>query len=106
MTSGNLMKVKSIAGAVKSIGAFCNTFDLHYLAITGLKNQFLVFLRVAVLHRFYCKLFSYFITVLPEDPDVRYTSLRSNLQQLTSELKDCLAFNKEQGRELQNDIER
>ena len=32
----------------------CNTFDL-YLAINGLENQFLVFLRVVVLHRFYCK---------------------------------------------------
>ena len=29
------------------------TFDLHY-AIVGLENHFLVFLRVAVLHRFYC----------------------------------------------------
>ena len=38
------MKVKSIA--------FCNTFDLHQ-AIISLENQFLVFLRVAVLHRFY-----------------------------------------------------
>ena len=27
---------------------FCNTFDLH-LAIIGLENQFLVFLRVAIL---------------------------------------------------------
>ena len=35
------------------LGAFCNTFDLH-LAIIGLENQFAVFLRVAVLHRFYC----------------------------------------------------
>ena len=35
------------------IGAFCNTFDLHS-ALIGLKNQFSVFLRVAVLHRFYC----------------------------------------------------
>ena len=33
--------------------AFCNTFDLHY-GIFGLGNQFLVFLTVAVLHRFYC----------------------------------------------------
>ena len=35
------------------LGAFCNTFDLH-LAIIGLEKQFLVFLKVAVLHRFYC----------------------------------------------------
>ena len=33
--------------------AFCNTFDL-LKAIIGVENQFLVFLRVAVLHRFYC----------------------------------------------------
>ena len=45
------MKVESIAEC--SLGAFCNTFDLH-LAITGLENQFLVFLRVAVLDRFWC----------------------------------------------------
>ena len=37
------------------LGAFCNTFDLHY-ALIGLENQFLVFLRVAVLPRFYCTL--------------------------------------------------
>ena len=35
--------------------AFCTTFDTH-LAITGLDIQFSVFLRVAVLHRFYCTL--------------------------------------------------
>ena len=34
-------------------GAFCNAFDL-YEAIIGLENQFSVFLRVAVLHRFNC----------------------------------------------------
>ena len=39
-TSGGLVKVKSIAEC--SLGAFCNTFDLH-LAIIGLENQFLVF---------------------------------------------------------------
>ena len=33
--------------------AFCNTFDLHY-AILGLETNLLVFLRVAVLDRFYC----------------------------------------------------
>ena len=33
--------------------AFCNTFDLHYAKI-GLENLFFDFLRVAVLHRFYC----------------------------------------------------
>ena len=30
-----------------------NTFDLH-LAIIGLETQFLVFLRVAFLYKFYC----------------------------------------------------
>ena len=34
------MKVESIAEC--SLGAFCNTFDLHYVLI-GLENQFLVF---------------------------------------------------------------
>ena len=44
---GSLMKVDCIA-------EFCNAFDLHY-AILGLENQLsLVFLRVAVLDRFYC----------------------------------------------------
>ena len=43
------MKVDSIAE--------CNTFDLH-LAIIGLENQFSDFLRVAVLHRFYCNTMS------------------------------------------------
>ena len=40
MANGSLMKVKSIAEC--SIGAFCNTFDLH-LAIIGLEKQYLVF---------------------------------------------------------------
>ena len=34
------MKIESIAEC--SLGAFCNTFDLHY-AIIGLENQFLIF---------------------------------------------------------------
>ena len=33
------------------MGAFCNTFDLHFMII-GLENQVSVFLRVAVFHRF------------------------------------------------------
>ena len=41
-----------------TLGAFCNTFDLHW-AIICLENQFVVFLRVAVLHRFYCIIISY-----------------------------------------------
>ena len=40
MTDGSLMKVVSIAEC--SLGAFCNTFDLHE-TIIGLENQFLVF---------------------------------------------------------------
>ena len=44
MTNGSLMKVESIADAI--------TFDLHS-AIIGLEEQFSVFLRVTVLHRFY-----------------------------------------------------
>ena len=51
MTNGSLMKVKSIAEC--SLGAFCNTFDLH-LAIIGLENQVFVFFRVAILHRLHC----------------------------------------------------
>ena len=47
-------------------GAFCSTFDLHQ-AIIGLENQFLVFLRVAILHRFYCKLFSICQQNTPKD---------------------------------------
>ena len=40
ITNGSLMKVESIAEC--SLGAFCNTFDLHS-AIIGLENQFFVF---------------------------------------------------------------
>ena len=52
MINGSLMQVKSIAE--------CSPWSiLQYfrpaLAIIGLQNQFLVFLRVAVLDRFYCK---------------------------------------------------
>ena len=51
MTNGSLMKVESIA----ECSTFCDTFDLHK-AIIGHENQFSVFSRVAVLHRFYCSL--------------------------------------------------
>ena len=50
-TNGSLMKVKRIAEC--SLGPFCNTFDLHY-SIIGIESQFSVFLRVAVIHWFYC----------------------------------------------------
>ena len=51
------MKVKSIAEC--SLGAFCNTCDLHQ-AIIGLENQFLVFslcgrLRLVLLYPFLCR---------------------------------------------------
>ena len=46
MTNGSLMNVGSIADA------FCNTFDSDKVII-GLENQLVVFLRVAILHRFY-----------------------------------------------------
>ena len=39
-TNGSLMKVERIAEC--SLGAFCNTFDLHQ-AIIGMEKQFLVF---------------------------------------------------------------
>ena len=61
MTNGSLMKVESIAECSPwskvlqnaPLEAVCNTFVLHYGKI-GLENQFSVFLRVAVSHRFYC----------------------------------------------------
>ena len=43
--------------------AFCNTFDLHQ-AIIGLEKPFLVFLRVAVLHRFYCNYVLIFLQIV------------------------------------------
>ena len=49
MTNGSLMKVESIAECI--LQYFWP--DLH-LAKIGLENQFLVFLRVTVLDRFYC----------------------------------------------------
>ena len=52
MTNGSFMKVESIA-----------EYSLH-LSIIGIENQFLVFLRVIVLHRFYCN--THRISVLPE----------------------------------------
>ena len=51
MTNVSLMKVKRIAG-------YSPWSILQYfwpaLSKIGLENQFLVYLRVAVLHRFYC----------------------------------------------------
>ena len=51
MTNGSLMMIESIAEC--SPWSILHTFDLH-LAIIGLENQFVFFLRVAVLLRFYC----------------------------------------------------
>ena len=45
------MKVESIAECSK--GSILQFFYLHLVKI-GIENQFLVFLRVAVLDRFYC----------------------------------------------------
>ena len=73
----SLMKVESTAEC--SLGAFCNTFDLH-LAIIGLENQFLVFflsgrLRQVLLHSqielfcmFLCCLFFVFDVYPPLSP--------------------------------------
>ena len=67
------MKSESIADA--PLGAFCNTFNLH-LVIIALENHFLVFLRVAVLHRFYsifdflCFLFVIVIVSFPHSARV------------------------------------
>ena len=55
MTNCSLMKVKSFRILIAPFGAFCKTLDLH-LVKNGLGNQLLVFLRVAVLYRFYCSL--------------------------------------------------
>ena len=52
-------------------GAFCNTFDLHYLII-GLENQFSVFLRVAVLRRFYCIFLLIYICALLFEAMVKF----------------------------------
>ena len=51
MTTDSLMEVKSIAEL--ALGAFYNTFYIYFM-ITELDNQFLIFLRMAILHRFYC----------------------------------------------------
>ena len=64
MTKGSLMKVKRFAECPPPLGAFCNTFDLHLKAIIGLENRFLVYLRVAFLHRFYCTWVKVLINVL------------------------------------------
>ena len=50
-SNGSLMKVESIAEC--SLGAFCNTSDLH-LAINVLENQCLVFYSLVSLDRVYC----------------------------------------------------
>ena len=68
------MQVKSIAECSKG-SIFCNTFDLHK-AIIGFENQFSVFLRVAVLHRFNCtyNTLSHKILVLLTNTESHYLS--------------------------------
>ena len=51
MTNGSLMKVQSIAECSKGSILQC------FRPALGLENQFLVHLRLAVLHRFYCSYF-------------------------------------------------
>ena len=58
MTNGSLMKVKSIAEFSllehSAILLTCIKPLFLHKAIISLENQFMVFLRVAVLHKFYC----------------------------------------------------
>ena len=56
ITIGSLMNVESIAEC-SSLSILQYTFDRNE-AIIRLENQFLVFLKVAFLHRFYCMLTS------------------------------------------------
>ena len=66
MTNGSLIKVGSIAECTD--WSILQSFDLHQATI-GLVNQFSVFLRVAVLHRFYCARILFFISINNADPD-------------------------------------
>ena len=52
MTNGSFLKVESIEGEHSAILLTCIKRQ-----IIGLENQFLVFLRVTVLDRFYCRSF-------------------------------------------------
>ena len=68
-----------------------NAFDLHK-AIIGLENQFVVFLRVAVLHRFYLTLFQIF-EGLPPSSGFKWTFLHLNMASSVKQLtKDVLKF--------------
>ena len=51
-TNGGLMKVKSIAEC--SLGAFCNTFDLHYAMIGLTKTCFGLLFEWPLKTGFYC----------------------------------------------------
>ena len=76
MTTGSLIKVGSIAEC-------CNIFDLH-LAIIGLENDLLVFLRVAILHRLYCIPLTVHKTIMKNlRKSIFYTFQREN------SLKNC-----------------
>ena len=63
MTNGSLMKVKSIAEC-----SHWSILQYFWPALSdGLENQFVVFLRVAVLDRFYCTTkLCYFLTPCKE----------------------------------------
>ena len=56
-TNGSLMKVESIAEC--SLGAFCDTFDLHKARI-NLENQFLVFFLSGCLRQVLLFLFFFY----------------------------------------------
>ena len=80
---------------VENISVECaNAFDLHK-AIIGLENQFVVFLRVAVLHRFYLTLFQPF-EGLPPSSGFKGTLLHSNMASSVKQLiKDVLKLNRD-----------
>ena len=69
------------------LGAFCNTFDLHY-AIISLENPIFVFFRMAVLHRFYRN----FYISLSSQPKhmIRYSKDHLNHEDVNTEKKPVL----------------
>ena len=73
-TNGSLMKVESKAEC--SVGAFCNTFDLH-LGIIGLENKYLVFLFSGRL----TQVLLYFFTFKVSENGSRFTERSSSLKE-------------------------
>ena len=65
MTNDSLMAVKSIAECSKDARKYCRRSILQYFQPSLSDNRswkpFLVFLRVAILHRFYCSLLLFII---------------------------------------------